>query len=52
MLLLIAGNAQSRPSYWLKHTRHAAIFILVAILFITISCNIPVYPFTLVAPFH
>jgi Protein of unknown function (DUF2752) len=52
MLLLIAGNRQSRPSYWLKHTRYAALSVLFAVLFFTLLRNIPVYPFTLLAPFH
>jgi hypothetical protein len=51
MLLLLSGNIEWRPSHWLKHTRYAALLVLVAVLGFTFFRNIPIYPFTLLAPF-
>ncbi len=52
MLLMLAGRLKWRPSIWLKQTRYAALIILVAVLAFTFFRNIPIYPFTKLAPFH
>jgi hypothetical protein len=43
---------RNQPSYRLKHTRYAALFVLFAVLIFTLLRIIPAYPFTLLAPFH
>jgi len=51
MFTLLAGTRKWRPTIWLNQTRYAALMVLVAVLAFTFFRNIPVYPFTLLAPF-
>jgi Protein of unknown function (DUF2752) len=51
LFLIIAGSRKWRPTIWLNQTRYAALIILFAVLAFTLFRNIPVYPFTLLAPF-
>ena len=52
IVFLITGKMHWRPSYRLKHSRYAALFVLTFVLVFTLLRNIPVYPFTLLAPIH
>jgi Protein of unknown function (DUF2752) len=50
IILLAVSKTAWRPSVLLRQ-RYAALIVLVALLIFTILRNIPVYPFTMLAPF-
>ena len=52
ILMMLAESRRWRPTIWLNQTRYAALMVLIAVLAFTVFRNIPVYPFTLLAPFH
>jgi hypothetical protein len=51
LFMMLAGSRKWRPTIWLNQTRYAALMVLVTVLAFTFFRNIPVYPFTLLAPF-